>query len=253
MPDNKLLEHFKLRVAKSFNMFGLWDCEHCYFRNTDPRICMICDRLSRAFIWFEELEETFNKLKEKGVEYSDEVIDFIYDYLMSETADSSLGLIEAIINEARKVFGDVRIRLSIYMDWDMAVDDMLLISIACDSDSAEKLEEVRSKFRDEINKIDLPIHITCDFPTENEELNIDELEGIIASAVKEKGFDEMYLTIEKKLNAAYIYIPVKEYNAKVSRKFSGIRMALATLGMFIEVIPLFKGEFIGTNMKYYKL
>jgi len=65
----------------------------------------------------------------------------------------------------------------------------------------------------------------------------------------------MYISFEKAANILYIHIPVKTFTLDISKKFSVIEKTLISKlnNISVEVLPLFKSEFIGTNMKYYKI
>lgn len=79
--------------------------------------------------------------------------------------------------------------------------------------------------------------------------------SFIKKTVKEAGFSEMYISFEKAANILYIHIPVKAFTLDISKKFSIIERTLVSKlnNIGVEVLPLFKSEFVGTNMKYYKV
>lgn len=162
MKDDKLFKRFKDRIARVFNRDGLWSCESCFWLDVDDKICMLCDRISRLFIWFEELEEVFKKLKELKVEFVNgrELKEYILDQLIGQNADSSMGVLEHIVKDFRRVFGENRrIKLDIYIDPEIR-DDYVALYVDCYTDKdMEIFEKIRSKYRDDLYGLAFRIHV----------------------------------------------------------------------------------------------
>ena len=84
---------------------------------------------------------------------------------------------------------------------------------------------------------------------------VDKAIELAKKIVKETGFNEMYTAFEEAANCLYIYIPVSNFSLEITKKFSTIekRMMNELQIITVEVVPLFKDEFVGKNMEHHKL
>lgn len=162
--DDKAYREFKNKLSRVFNDADLWSCESCHWADKDDRICMICDRISRAFLWVGEVERILGELKEMEVEIIDErdVKEFIVDRVIGTRADLTLYALANAVKDYRKVFGiDRKIKLEVHSDAEIPSWKCLLLSIACHNEhETEKFEEIRGKYRGKLSGDFLEVHIT---------------------------------------------------------------------------------------------
>jgi len=125
---------------------------------------MICDRISRAFLWVGEVERILGELKEMKVKIIDErdVKEFIVDRVIGTRADLTLYALANAVKDFRKAFGmDRAIKLEIHSDVEIPDWKCLLLSVDCsDEYETEKFEEIRGKYRGKLSGDFLEVHIT---------------------------------------------------------------------------------------------